>query len=139
MSDNWLKDVSDAHKARMWDAYKHELKSRTLIEDRIASALEKLADKQDSHDHLLCTRCKNRCSSCDKALPVLPELPEMWTKAIKRLVKGTPLSHKVVMNRLQEEFEAIAIEQGYEKCTHGLWVDQEFLKANPHRRVKADG
>lgn len=116
-------------------------------QERVADALEKLVEKRDLHDSLLCTRCKNRCASCDKPLPVLPDLPGMWEKAFLRLmtvdrsalgrVEGLKAdAHN--MDRLIAEFEAIAIEQGYEKCTHGLWVDQEFLKSNPHRKVNSD-
>ena len=108
------------------------------VQMRIANALERIADKQDLRDSLVCERCKNRCASCDRALPVLPELPEMWRNALGRLIDNTRIGRETVMEGLQSEFEAIAREQGYEKCTHGLWVDQEFLKANPHRRVKDD-
>lgn len=107
------------------------------VQLRIAVALEKLVDRGERHHDAFCERCKNRCVSCDKSLPVLPELPEVWKKAIKRLVDASPIPYLTVMEKLQEEFEAISREQGYEQCTHGLWVDQKFLDTNPHRRRKA--
>ncbi len=115
----------------------------TTPEERIADALEKLVEHhQERSSNTLCARCKNknRCSSCNSPLPVIPELPDMWKEALLRYMGCYSNGQKKSgMDGLTHELERIAIENGYEKCTHGLWVTQEFLEANPSRRVKDDG
>lgn len=56
----------------------------------------------------------------------------MWARAMKNMI--TIYELPISIEGIREEFEVLAAANGYEKCTHGLWVTQEFLKANPHRR-----